>query len=712
MTFLGKIRQKPWLLVGFIVIALASFLINPDTLEKMIGKDPNIFGEVNGEDITREEYFDALMMLEQQAKQQGMPTQGLEEQAWQSVVQSKLIKQEFDKLGLTLTEDFFWNQLPYDPLFAQVPDFNVEAFKKEIEQLKATGKVNEYNNWLRFKKNIEYRIMARQVFANISVGVTSNKKEAEVIMKQQDELANIDFVKIDYEAFGQKNKVKVTSQDLANYIKKHPVLFKSPESRNLGIVYFKAEPTKKDEEIVLQEINKLYNEGVDTGNGVESFKNNKSDSLFVLTNSSVGFNPNYLLKEQLPENLRASIAGASIGQTFGPYKEGGYYIVSKLLGKKASDSIKSKHILIAYKGLEAIKGDKANRTKEEAKVLANKIADEVRSNPVKFDEYLKLSADESSANVGGDLGWVSSAQPKFVPEFQNYVNRNPKGAVGVVETQFGYHIINVTDRKQGSVVYKVANLVKEIKASESTINKIHTQSTTFAQQIQGKSFNDFVNIARKSNYNFHNPKMVQRFQGMLQGLGTDKDGEILKWAFDKERAKGDSEMFTTANGDKIIVYLNGKQEEGLVDPESVREQIEPIVKNQLLAKTIIDRIKTTKATSLEQIAKLFGVNQETAQVNILNPILGSAMEPKVAGASFGVKKGKMSQPIEGNAGVYVILNKGIEVNKQSGDLKQVQEGLSQQFASMFPQAFMKSLQENANIKDYRIEVYDKSVNQN
>ena len=134
MTLLGKIRQKSWLLLGFIVIALASFLINPDTIEKIFSKDPNIFGEVNGEKITREEYFDALMMLQQQAQQQGIPTTGLEEQAWQSVVQSKLIKQEFDKLGLKLTEEFFWNQLPTDPLFAQDPNFKAEDFKKEIEK--------------------------------------------------------------------------------------------------------------------------------------------------------------------------------------------------------------------------------------------------------------------------------------------------------------------------------------------------------------------------------------------------------------------------------------------------------------------------------------------------------------------------------------------------------------------------------------------------
>ena len=257
------------------------------------------------------------------------------------------------------------------------------------------------------------------------------------------------------------------------------------------------------------------------------------------------------------------------------------------------------------------------------------------------------------------------------------------------------------------MTYKVANLVKEIKPSDATVNKVHAQSTAFGQKIQGKSFNDFVNIVRKENYNFQNPKMVQRFQVGL--LGTDKDEEILRWAFDKKREKGDNEMFTATNGDRVIVYFNGKQEEGLADPESVREQIEPIVKNQLLAKKIIEKISSAKASSLEQVAKLFGVNKNSAQINLLHPMLGVAMEPKVAGAAFGVIKNKVSKPVEGNTGVYVVVNKGVVLNKQAGDVKKVQEGLAQQYASMFPQGYMRSLQNNAKIKDYRVEVYDRGM---
>src|SRR5690606_5301654 len=110
--------------------------------------------KVNGDEITKEEYDDQLFMLQQQAQQQGQPTKGLEEQAWQMLVQSKLIKQQFEKMGLTLTEDMFWNQLQFDPMFAQNPEnfdekgnFKAQEIKKQVEEMKATN-LEFYNNWL------------------------------------------------------------------------------------------------------------------------------------------------------------------------------------------------------------------------------------------------------------------------------------------------------------------------------------------------------------------------------------------------------------------------------------------------------------------------------------------------------------------------------------------------------------------------------------
>ncbi len=712
MAILGEIRRRPALLMGIIALALLAFLVNPDSIDKVFGKSPDVLGKVNGEKITREEFNDQLQLLQQQSQQQGQPATGLEEQAWQILVQSKLIKQEFDKLGLELTDDMFWNQLQYDPMFAQNTqlfddkgNFKIQDVKSEIEKLQTSGNTEAYNNWIRMKKSIEYRIMARQLFANISSGITTSKKEAETLMKFRDQLATIDFVKVDYSSYLLKNPIKVTTQDLADYIKKHQVSFKTQPSRNLGVVYFPATPSAADDAKAKADIEKLLNVGSETST-TENFRNTTNDSMFVSLNSDMPFNSGYFGANQLPQTIQPQVANAAVGTIWGPYKEQNFYVVSKLVGKKPSDSTLARHILISYKGNQA--GGDATRTKEAAKKLADSVGTILKADPAKFAQYLNLSSDVNSAAQGGALGWSVSTQPQFVPEFQKFVDVSPKGATGVVETQFGYHIINIQDKKSGTLTYKIANLVKTVKPSDATENEIDKNSRRFIQQVQGKSFNEFSNIAKKANYQFFNAKSAKRFEGKIQNLGTDKDEEILTWAFDKKRETGDTEMFTVdGTGDKIVVFLNGIYDESLADPESVREQLEPLVKNQLAAKKISEKIKASNITSLDQAAKVFGTAKQNAQVNMVSPLIAGAMEPKVAGAAFGVAKGKVSNPVEGMTGVFLLVKTGESVNKQPGDAKQVAQSLTQQNSQMFGQMLLKSLQENADIEDYRIEVWNK-----
>ncbi|MXS72164.1 peptidylprolyl isomerase [Flavobacteriaceae bacterium W22] len=712
MAILGQIRSRPWLLMGVIALALLAFLVNPESIDKVFGKNPDVLGKVNGEKITREEFNDQLFVLQQQADQQGQPKNGLEEQAWQLLVQSKLIKQQFEKMGFEMTDDLFWSQIQYDQMFAQNQqlfdekgNFKLQELKKEVETLQNTNP-DGYNQWLKTRKTIEYRIMARQVFANISTGVTTGKKEAEELMKQRDQLADIDFVKVDYASYLQKNKIKVTTKDLQDYINQHPVMFKTEPSRNLGIVYFPSQPSPADDAAVQREINKLFSQGTDASGGKENFQNTTNDSMFVMANSDMPYNNQYITSTQMPPSLKDKIGTAAIGQVIGPYKEQNFYVLSKLVDKKPSDSTLSKHILIAYKGAER---STATRTKEQAKKIADSLMAVIKSNPAKFAEGLKLSDEPNAVERNGSVGWTTP-ESQFAPGYLSFLASNAKGSTGLAETSFGYHIINVEDKKAGTMSYKVAHVVKEVKPSEATETEVDKKARRFAQQVLGKSFNDFVNIAKKSNFQYSNAKAAKRFDGRLQGLGTDKDAEIIAWAFDKKREKGDSELFNVeGTGDKIVVYLNGKQEKGLADPESVREQIETVVQNKLAAKQISEKIG--KTANLDQVAKMFATAKQSGQINMLSPNIAGAMEPKVAGAAFGIAKGKVSNPIEGGTGVYVIVKKGETVNKQPGDIKEFTESITQRNSGMFGQAWLKSLQDNADIDDYRIEIWSKLGNQ-
>lgn len=89
-------------------------------------------------------------------------------------------------------------------------------------------------------------------------------------------------------------------------------------------------------------------------------------------------------------------------------------------------------------------------------------------------------------------------------------------------------------------------------------------------------------------------------------------------------------------------------------------------------------------------------------------MVGGGMEPKVAGAAFGIANNKVSAPVEGFTGVYVVTKKSVTTNKQPGDVKQIMQAMQQQNSQMFGQSLMKSLQDNADIEDYRIEVWEKA----
>jgi peptidyl-prolyl cis-trans isomerase D len=376
MAILGQIRNKPWLLMGIIAVAMLAFVVNTDSLEKLFGAEPGVYGKINGEEISKEDFDDQLFMLQQQAQQQGQPAIGLEEQAWQMLIQSKLIKQQFEKMGLHLTEDMFWNQLQFDPMFAQNKEnfdakgnFKVQEIKKQVDELKGTN-AEMYNNWLKTRKSIEYRMMARQLFANVTTGITVSKKEVEGLISQRDQMADIDFIKVDYNEYASKNPIKITTQDLADYIKGHPIMFKRDASRNIGVVLFPAAPSAADETAAQNEMNKLLTVGSDLS-GKENFQSTTNDSMFIALNSDLPFNPQYFAANQLPPTIQDKVVNSNVGATFGPYKEQNFLIVSKLLDKKPSDSTLSRHILVSYKGNQA--GENETRTKEAAKKLADSI---------------------------------------------------------------------------------------------------------------------------------------------------------------------------------------------------------------------------------------------------------------------------------------------------------------------------------------------------
>jgi parvulin-like peptidyl-prolyl isomerase len=119
--------------------------------------------------------------------------------------------------------------------------------------------------------------------------------------------------------------------------------------------------------------------------------------------------------------------------------------------KNSLVQVRASHILICYEG--ALRCEQT-RTKEEAHALAQTVSEEIKAG-TDFGEFAKQYSDDPSAEFnGGNLGWFTKGQ--MVPTFEEAVFSMNVGEMTEepVETEYGYHVIIVTDKKDAFEDFK------------------------------------------------------------------------------------------------------------------------------------------------------------------------------------------------------------------------------------------------------------------
>jgi peptidyl-prolyl cis-trans isomerase D len=253
-----------------------------------------------------------------------------------------------------------------------------------------------------------------------------------------------------------------------------------------------------------------------------------------------------------------------------------YYCISKGMGRKAGANAKASHILISYEGTQ-VPNKKEKRTKEQAKAKAEQLLAQVKANPGSFFMLAMTNSDDSSAQQGGDLGYFAPGQ--MVKPFNDYVFNNPVGSIGLVETDFGYHIINVTE-KQDAV--RLATIARKIEPSEATADKLYTKAVKFEMDANKQ---DFEKVAKAAGLMVNPSVKVQAMDEYFGAAGQQR--QIVRWAFDKETNVGDVKRFEIVNVGNIIAKLKKVNEKGLMALETARPMIEPILRNKKKAEKII-----------------------------------------------------------------------------------------------------------------------------
>ncbi|WP_378178806.1 peptidylprolyl isomerase [Aquimarina sp. SS2-1] len=640
MAVLNKIRQRSVFLIVIIALALFSFVL-ADLIRNggaISQKAANTIATINGKEIDRTDFARKVEAASRNFGSNGSNLQTVN-YVWNQEVRQIVFDDQFEELGIRAGADEV-NQLLEEGL-ANDPTFQNEAGvfdKAKMQEYVASIKGNPaaYQRWQDYKISLGKGALEQTYLNMIKAGVGATLKEGELAYKMENDVVDIKYVQLPFSSIPD-TEVNVSDAEIQSYIDKHPDLYKAEASRNMRFVYFKEEPSEEDENELTAEVSKIV-PAFKTADNIEEFVN-------VDQGSALKYSDRFLFKKELPATVADTLYNLPVGEVFGPYKDGKYIKISKMIAQKQlHDSLKASHILISWKGLGTA-GD-TERTKEEAKTLADSLLAVVKADKSKFVSLAKdFSADTSNKDKGGDLGYFGPG--RMVPSFNDYIVENNIGDMGVVETAFGYHIITIEDKKNEQKAVKVATIAREIEASEKTINEIFTETTKF--QIATKDA-DFAEKAKENEYVVRPVNKISELAENIPGLGSQRS--IVQWAFKEDTKVGDVKRFDVTDG-YAVVQLTAKASKGVQKVEDASTTVKPILIKEKKAEMLKNKIS---GSTLEDIAKNQSQTVKTATaLNMKTPtISGAGTEPKVVGAAFALETGEVSEPIVGNNGVYVV----------------------------------------------------------
>jgi len=651
MAVLQKIRQRSALMILVIALALFAFIAGDLFNNGNFGKSSNDVGSINGKDIPFEDFRVKVNNVEK--SQQGMTSTAAANTVWNQEVSIALLSSEFEKLGLSVGPKHIMEVLKADQNIGKNPTFLNAKGEFDEAKFKEFFKSNPEQAQALKAKEKEAEINAKYQIYSSLVRASNYTTDAEGKLKYEMEANKVNFAYVAglYSSI-KDTQVKVTDAEIVEFISKNEKKYKSDETREIEYVLIEEKASIADENDIKNKVNSLlsgsivYNQATAKNDTLSGFKNAVNVVDFVNSNSDVPYDSTYVAKKDLPAAVAEQLYNLAPGAIFGPYMNGKNYCISKSLGRKVGVNAKASHILISYEGTQ-VPNKKEKRTKEEAKAKAESILAQVTANPGSFFMLAYTSSDDSSSQQGGDLGYFGPNQ--MVKPFNDFVFSNPVGKIGLVETDFGFHVIQIGDKQDG---VRLATIAQKIEPSEATSDKIFTQATKFEMDANDK---DFGKLAKEMKLTLSPAVTSKVMDESFGALGNQRN--IVRWAFEKGTKSGDVKRFEVANLGHVIAKVKKVNEEGLMTAEAARPSVENSIKNKKKAELLKAKMS---GSSLEAIAKSAGsaIQQATA-ITMDNPSLATGQEPKVVGNAFALTANKISAPIEGNSGVYVIKNTGV-----------------------------------------------------
>ena len=707
MALIGQIRKNSWLLILTIGLALAAFIImDMSSGDKSIfGSSQNIAGTIEGEKVDWGEFNRAENILYANA---GGDVFGRRASLWNYFVEDKLVKKEAKAMGLGVGKEelldlqFSSDNRKLSPLILQryVNPTTGQVDRQQLTEIKTaieTGKITNpefKTRWGYQEREIIKTSLQSKLETLVSKAIYTPSWMAEMMYSNDEQKVDFEYVRVPFDNIDD-SKISLTDADYTSYMNENRALYRqNEETRKVDYAVFEVKPTANDESNIRQAMSDLLPEFASTSN----------DSAFVENNFGT-ISGIYQKKATLSNfSFADTLFNVAPGSVVGPYKDGNAFVSVKVLDRRVvADSVRSRHILI--QGTDQASFARGFQLLDSLKNL-------IEAGTHRFDS-LAVKYSQGPSNVkGGDLGFAGPNA--MVGPFNDLIfYRAKKNELNVIATQFGLHLVEVTDYKyltneQG---VKIATLRQNIIPSEETISAVNNKALEFVSNY--RSVNDMVTAAQAD------PSIIIETSPPVKGndyiLGTLGSGQtsrdIIKWASETGSVGEVSSQVYIYQNDVdfydekfVIAGLRAVQPAGMPSVDFVRGDIETQVRNYKKGKMLMEQMS---GKDLSSIASSYAGTVETATDLSFSSsaIPGAGSEPKVIASAFAVAENQASAPIIGSNGVYVVKPTRKSTVGSATNLIDVKKKTNTAMRSQVRGQIVEGLKNNAEITDNRSRVY-------
>ena len=647
MAVLEKIRVKLGILITVLIaVALLSFIIDPTTLETTLSYFSSKYdvGKIDGKKVRYQEFQEAvdyytniytLTTGSQSVSEEAMQT--INETAWQNFISQWYIIPQMQKAGIKVGEDELVDLsqgkeispiLAQDPVFLDASgNFSREKLLDFIHAIPGDASGNLAQYWSFLQQNMT----SQQYFIKYTSLITGSDILTPVELRRQIEenntSSNVEFVLVPF-GFEIDSTITVSDKEVHDYYNAHKENYRQRASRDIEFVAYEVVPSEADIQAAKDEIDGLF----------EEFSTTDNLKSFLSLNSDTPLQDYYFkqgeLSAQFPEvDEFAFSRRPGVMPVF--QKDNTFYAVRVNDVKNMSDSAYVRHILLSF----------------DAGELADSLIN-VLNHGGDFSALAAQYSMDQNPNVAnpGDIGWMT--QTAMIPGMQDVLSMRP-GAIAKMETDYGLHIVSVTDRTAPMKKVQLAILSKEALASKETFQDYYAQANDLASRCEGNIENfDRITLEEElpvvpANNVLESARQLSRF---------DDVREVIRWIYDDKTKVGDVSPIITVNNDIFfVVALKAVREDGYAPVNNVAASIRYILTNEKRAEKVKGEVasKIQGLTDMNSIAEAIGQTVSTRDGITFGSMTSTSTEPAFIGAVAGAEPGVISGPVAGNIGVYV-----------------------------------------------------------